>query len=209
MLWIENNGEKRLSLRGATHKLKAEALRRYRIRHQDDALYEAECSQSISEDDMPQSQLEKSEESVETSSFLKPTNIDKNEDVSAKYKSLMLDYDRIGKQNPHEKINERSSVYNGGEQSSKIISNEMPKGDGNEYRALKQDELLDADGNGQQSPPLKTKKQANVSELSVRGTGPGLSNKPESFTSSESKTNVGKLLPTGIYPHWENFCLTL
>lgn len=164
------------------------------IRHQDDALYEAECSQSISEDDMPQSQLEKSEESVETSSYLKPTNIDKNEDVSAKNKPLVLDYDQIGKKNPHEKINERSSGYNGGEQSSKIISNEMPKGDGNEYKALKQDELLDADGNDQQSPPLisndpSPKKQASISKLSVRGTGPGFSNKPESFTSSESKTN--------------------
>lgn len=209
-VWLENNGEKRLSLRGATHKLKAEALRRYRIRHQDDALYEAECSQSISEDDMPQSQLEKSEESVETSSFPKPTNIDKNEDTSAKNKSLMLNYDQIGKQNP-EKINKRSSEYNVGEKSSKIISNEMPKGD--ECRALKQDELLDADGNGQQSSLLisndpSPKKQIKVLELSVRGTGPGLSNKPDSFTSSESKTNVGKFLPTDIYPHWENFCLT-
>lgn len=154
---------------------------------------------------MPQShlesQLEKSEESVETSSFPKPTNIDKNEDTSAKNKSLMLNYDQIGKQNP-EKINKRSSEYNVGEKSSKIISNEMPKGD--EYRALKQDELLDADGNGQQSPLLisndpSPKKQ--VSELSVRGTDPRLSNKPDSFTSSESKTNVGKFLPTDIYPH--------
>lgn len=141
---------------------------------------------------MPQSQLEKSEESVETSSFPKPTNIDKNEDTSAKNKSLMLNYDQIGKQNP-EKINEKSS---------KIISNEMPKGD--ECRALKQDELLDADGNGQQSSLLisndpSPKKQ--VSELSVRGTDPGFSNKPDSFTSSESKTNVGKFLPTDIYPH--------
>lgn len=151
---------------------------------------------------MPQNQLEKSEESVETSSFPKPTNIDKNEDTSAKKKSLMLNYDQIGKQNP-EKINKRSSEYNVGEKSSKIISY-MPKGD--EYRALKQDELLDADGNGQQSPLLisndpSPKKQAKVSELSVRGTGPGLSNKPDSFTSSESKTNVGKFLPTDIYPH--------
>lgn len=150
---------------------------------------------------MPQSQLEKSEESVETSSFPKPTNIDKNGDTSAKNKSLMFNYDQIGKQNP-EKINKRSSEYNVGEKSSKIISNEMPKGD--EYRALKQDELLDADGNGQQSPLLisndpSPKKQ--VSELSVRGTDPGLSNKPDSFTSSESKTNVGKFLPTDIYPH--------
>lgn len=152
---------------------------------------------------MPQSQLEKSEESVETSSFPKPTNNDKNEDTSAKNKSLMLNYDQIEKQNP-EKINKRSSEYNVGEKSSKIISNEMPKGD--ECRALKQDELLDADGNGQQSPLLisndpSPKKQAKVSELSVRGTGPGLSNKPDSFTSSESKTNVGKFLPTDIYPH--------
>ncbi|XP_065931883.1 cilia- and flagella-associated protein 44 isoform X1 [Magallana gigas] len=135
---------------------------------------------------MPQSQLEKSEESVETSSFPKPTNIDKNEDTSAKNKSLMFNYDQIGKQNP-EKINKRSSEYNVGEKSSKIISNEMPKGD--EYRALKQDELLDADGNGQQSSLLisndpSPKKQ--VSELSVRGTDPGLSNKPDSFTSSET-----------------------
>lgn len=150
---------------------------------------------------MPQSQLEKSEESVETSSFPKPTNIDKNEDTSAKNKSLMLNYDQIGKQNP-EKINKRSSEYNVGEKSSKIISNEMPKGD--ECRALKQDELLDADGNGQQSSLLisndpSPKKQIKVLELSVRGTGPGLSNKPDSFTSSESKTNVGKFLPTDIY----------
>eukprot|EP00105_Crassostrea_gigas_P043284 XP_019927432.1 PREDICTED: cilia- and flagella-associated protein 44-like isoform X1 [Crassostrea gigas] len=137
---------------------------------------------------MPQSQLEKSEESVETSSFPKPTNIDKNEDTSAKNKSLMLNYDQIGKQNP-EKINKRSSEYNVGEKSSKIISNEMPKGD--ECRALKQDELLDADGNGQQSSLLisndpSPKKQIKVLELSVRGTGPGLSNKPDSFTSSET-----------------------